>query len=79
MLPAAWTATPSAALVDGGFLGRIGNDILSSLPSRMLPMRIPRFHSGRVGATEPDSESAAYIMSFLSIQRPLMRLYCSQP
>ena len=41
-------------------------------------MRMPRFHAPCAGLTEPDSESAEYSMSFLSMKIPLGRLNCGQ-
>src|SRR5688500_4476538 len=55
--PAASPATPSAALVLGGFSFGSGMNAVT-FPSLALPIRMPRFHSFRVGATDPDSESA---------------------
>ena len=57
MTPFASTATPSAELVLGGFTAGSGMKY-RTVPSFALPMRNPRFHSGRPGYTEPDSESA---------------------
>ena len=57
MLPAASTATPSAALVPVVFSTGSGMNAVTE-PSRALPMRIPRFQPSWFLETDSDSESA---------------------
>jgi len=52
-LPAASTATPSAALVFVAFSAGSGMNAVTR-PSSIRPIRMPRFHAPCAGLIEPD-------------------------
>ena len=63
---AASTATPSAELVPVAPTAGWGMKYFTD-PSFALPIRMPRFQSPCAGLTDPDSESATYMLSCASM------------